>query len=171
MLNTFPTAAVISTCGHISRDLFNFDDREGNFYLVGSMGMAAPVGVGVALADPNRMVVVFDGDGSLAMNTNGMLSVSAAGTRILHIVLDNGVHGSTGGQRTMSFHDPAAAALAFGYRSAAVLENMDFDWLSVDPLPAFIWAKVQPRSAPVGGRVTHTPNELRDRFTRFLSAR
>jgi len=171
VLNTFPTAAVISTCGHISRDLFNFDDREGNFYLVGSMGMAAPVGVGVALADPNRMVVVFDGDGSLTMNTNGMLSVAAAGARLLHIVLDNGVHGSTGGQRTMSFHDPAAAALAFGYRSAAVLGELDFDWSSVDSLPAFIWAKVEPRSTPVGGRVAHTPHELRDRFTCFLSAR
>ncbi|MEW1825296.1 thiamine pyrophosphate-dependent enzyme [Streptomyces sp. NPDC088196] len=169
VLTAFPTAAVISTCGHISRDLFNFQDRDGNFYLVGSMGMAAPVGVGVALADPGRPVVVLDGDGSLAMNTGGMLSVGATGARLLHVALDNGVHGSTGGQRTVPFEDPVAAALAFGYRRALSVDTPDVDWASIDAFPAFVHAKVRPRSVPVGRRVVHTPDELRERFARFLS--
>ncbi|MFJ2605359.1 thiamine pyrophosphate-dependent enzyme [Streptomyces sp. NPDC091279] len=171
VLTAFPSAAVISTCGHISRDLFNFEDRDGNFYLVGSMGMAAPVGVGVALADPGRLVVVLDGDGSLAMNTSGMLSVAAAGARLLHVVLDNGVHGSTGGQRTVKFENPASAALAFGYRRALTMATPDLDWASLDAFPAFVHAKVQPRNAPVGRRVVQTPHELRERFTRFLSVK
>lgn len=171
VLTAYPDAAVISTCGHISRDLFNHDDRAGNFYLVGSMGMAAPVAVGVALAAPGRTVVAFDGDGSLAMNTGGMLSVAATGARVLHVVLDNGVHGSTGGQRTLGFHDPLSAALAFGYRRALALETPEHDWASLDEFPAFVHAKVRPRAAPVGRRVVHTPDELRDRFTRFLSAK
>ncbi|MFJ6216122.1 thiamine pyrophosphate-dependent enzyme [Streptomyces sp. NPDC092296] len=170
VLRAFPTAAVISTCGHISRDLFNHDDRDGNFYLVGSMGMAAPVAVGVAAARRDQLIVVFDGDGSFAMNTGGMLSVAASGAKILHVVLDNGVHGSTGGQRTMSFQDPVSAALAFGYRRAVLVDSPDHDWSSLDTLPAFAWAKVEPRNAPVGGRVVHTPHELRDRFAQYLSA-
>lgn len=169
-LMEFPDAAVVSTCGHISRDLYNFDDRPGNFYLVGSMGMAAPVAAGIALADPNRTVVIFDGDGSFAMNPGGMLSVAAAGGRIVHIVLDNGVHGSTGGQVPIAFSDPMAAALAFGYHSAARVSGDKFDWASVRQQPALVHVVVQPRAVPVGHRVRHSPQQLRDRFQQFLLA-
>ncbi len=169
VLTAFPDAAVISTCGHISREPFNYQDREGNFYLVGSMGIAASVGLGVALTDPGRPVVVLDGDGSLAMNTRGMLSVAAAGARLIHVVLDNAVHGSTCGERTVKYDAPVAAALAFGYRRALSVDTPDVDWASVDTFPVFVHAKVEPRDTPVGRRVAHTPAELREHFTRFLT--
>lgn len=169
VLAAYPDAAVVSTCGHISRDLFNVDDRPGNFYLVGSMGMATPVGIGVALAQPQATVVVFDGDGALAMNMSAMRSVAASGARIIHVVLDNGQHGSTGGQRSVGLADIVTAATAVGYQYAGRYEEGPGAAVSVSAFPALIHASVDPRDAPVGRRVDLTPQELRDRFAASLS--
>lgn len=168
VLRAFPDAAVVSTCGHISRDLFGTADRPGNFYLVGSMGMAAPVAAGVAAARPDRTVVALDGDGSFAMNVSGTLPVAALGCRLVHVVLDNGVHGSTGGQATLRPADPTALARALGYRDVVTLTDADQP-LTVTRFPAFVHAVVEPRDRPVGRRITHTPAELRDRFAHHLS--
>lgn len=168
VLSAFPDAAVVSTCGHITRDLYNHADRPGNFYLVGSMGMAAPIAAGIAAVLPEELVVVFDGDGSLSMNTGGMLSVAAVGGKVVHVVLDNGQHGSTGGQRTVEFQNPSAAALAFGYASSH-LADASFRWGGIDAFPALVHVIVDPRDRPVGKRVDHSPQEIRDRFKSFLT--
>src|SRR5262249_46168883 len=114
LIDAHPDAAVVSTCGHISRDLFNFHDRRGTFYLVGSMGMAAPVALGVSILRPSTTVIAIDGDGSAAMNISGAASVAGSGNRILHVVLDNGQHGSTGGQRVSPSGDLASVARGLG---------------------------------------------------------
>lgn len=97
MLVRHPDALIVSTCGFTSRELFNAADRPENFYLVGSMGMSAPVALGLALARPERTVIALDGDGSLLMNLSVLPLVAASGTRLLHVVVDNGMHESTGG--------------------------------------------------------------------------
>ncbi len=114
----YPSSLYVSTCGFITRDLYNLNDRPGNFYLVGSMGMAAPVGLGVALAQPGKHVVVLDGDGSFAMNLSVLPMIAEHGPDLVHVVLDNGAHESTGGQRPVRIGDPAALALAAGYPAA-----------------------------------------------------
>ena len=92
---------VVACNGMIAREVFTFRDRESNFYMIGSMGLALSIGMGVALSRPERTVLVLDGDGNLLMGAGVLASVAAAGLRnLLHIVLDNEVHGSTGGQRT-----------------------------------------------------------------------
>lgn len=162
-----PDAVYVSTCGHVSRDLFDAGDRPGTFYLVGSMGMAAPVAAGVALAQPRRTVVAIDGDGSFVMNISGALTAAATGARLVHVVLDNGRHQSTGGQRTLPVGDPLGLARALGYRRVLSFDD-PAQPLVVDAFPAFVHARVDPRDAPVGPRITLTPPDLRDRFASHL---
>jgi phosphonopyruvate decarboxylase len=91
----------ISTTGHISRISFSVGDHS-DFYMLGSMGHALPIGLGVALGT-DRKVVVLDGDGSCLMHAGAMASVGADKPKnLIHIVLDNEVHGSTGGQPSLS---------------------------------------------------------------------
>ncbi|MDQ0424646.1 thiamine pyrophosphate-dependent enzyme [Cellulomonas iranensis] len=164
-----PDALYVSTCGYVSRDLFNAGDRPGTFYLVGSMGMAAPVATGIALALPGRTVVAIDGDGSFAMNLSGALTAAVAGARLVHVVLDNGRHQSTGGQRTVPVRDPLGLARSLGYRRTLSLDDPTRP-LVLDTFPAFVHARVDARDAPVGPRITLTPHQLRDRFAAHAAA-
>lgn len=91
----------VSTTGFISRISFRVDDFP-DFYMVGSMGHALPIGLGVAL-ESDKKVVVLDGDSSCLMHSGAMASVGAERpTNLIHIVLDNEVHGSTGNQPSLS---------------------------------------------------------------------
>lgn len=94
---------IVSTTGFISRELFSVLDRPGNFYMIGSMGLATPFALGMALSKPNRRFISIEGDGSALLNLGGLSMVNAFGASNLSvIVLDNGVYGSTGGQSTIS---------------------------------------------------------------------
>jgi phosphonopyruvate decarboxylase len=123
------TPAVISTTGKLSRELYELDDRahdkRNRFYMVGSMGCAAGFGLGVARAQPERPVIVLDGDGALLMKLGSLATTGALAPRNYHhVVFDNGAHESTGGQPTPSpAVDFALAALACGYRHAETVSE------------------------------------------------
>ncbi len=92
---------VICNIGFPSRELYDIDDRDENFYMIGSMGLASSIGLGLALSRPDKDVVVIDGDGSLLMNMGSLVTVFANNPRNLTwIVIDNGAYGSTGNQDT-----------------------------------------------------------------------
>jgi phosphonopyruvate decarboxylase len=116
--------AVVCTTGKLSRELYELDDRDASkanrFYMVGSMGCAAGFGLGVARAQPERSVVVLDGDGALLMKLGSLATTGALRpANYHHVVFDNGAHDSTGGQPTPSpAVDFALAALACGYQLA-----------------------------------------------------
>jgi thiamine pyrophosphate-dependent acetolactate synthase large subunit-like protein len=94
---------LIAANGMISREAMGARDRAENFYMIGSMGLASSIGLGLAISQPKRRVVVLDGDGNLLMNLGVLPTVSFfAPTNFIHIVLDNAVHGSTGNQPTVS---------------------------------------------------------------------
>ena len=122
-------AAVIATTGKLSRELYELDDREhdkrNRFYMVGSMGCAAGFGLGVARAQPERPVIVLDGDGALLMKLGTLATTGALGpANYHHVVLDNGAHDSTGAQPTPSPSvDFASVALACGYRHAETVSD------------------------------------------------
>src|SRR6185436_8104592 len=82
------------------------------------MGLASSIGLGLALVQPSRTVVVFDGDGNVLMNMGTLGSVAAAGVgNFYHVMFDNAAHGSTGDQRTISDRVPLEQiARAAGYR-------------------------------------------------------
>ncbi|MFB7057114.1 thiamine pyrophosphate-dependent enzyme [Streptomyces vinaceus] len=159
-----PDALIVSTCGFTSRELFNAADRPGNFYLVGSMGMSAPVALGLALARPERTVIALDGDGSLLMNLSVLPLVAASGTELLHVVVDNGMHESTGGQSTVQRSDFVALALAAGYRAAARVETSEeLRAVELPVGPTLLHALTGPRADGPGRRVTHSPQEIVER--------
>ncbi len=112
---------VIATTGMPSRELFSVADRAENFYMQGSMGHAASIGLGIALTRPEKKMVVLDGDGALLMH---MGVLSAVGhykpANFFHLVLDNEAYETTGNQDTTSkTTDFCLAAKAAGYRETA----------------------------------------------------
>jgi thiamine pyrophosphate-dependent acetolactate synthase large subunit-like protein len=119
---------VIASLGHPAYDLFAAGDRPANFYTWGSMGLASSIGLGLALAQPDRRVVVLDGDGSLLMNLGSLATVGWVRPRNLFIIVwDNALYGTTGGQSTATAHgaDLAAAATAMGIAHVARASSID----------------------------------------------
>jgi thiamine pyrophosphate-dependent acetolactate synthase large subunit-like protein len=144
-------ALVIHANGMISRAGFSTGDRDEHFYMIGSMGLASSIGLGVALARPGRRVVVLDGDGNLLMNLGVLAQVGAQRpARFLHVCLDNGVHGSTGNQPTISDRVALdAVARAAGYVAASRVEGPAELRSALGELlecrgPAFLLARITP---------------------------
>ena len=106
-------ALLVGNIGYPSRELHAVADRAENFYMLGSMGLASSIGLGVALACRDRRVIALDGDGSVLMNL-GTLATQAhyAPGNYLLIILDNGVYGSTGCQPTFASQKTDLAAMA-----------------------------------------------------------
>jgi phosphonopyruvate decarboxylase/sulfopyruvate decarboxylase subunit beta len=163
---------VVHANGFISRESFNLEDRPGNFYMIGSMGLASSIALGVALNKPERRVVVFDGDGNVLMNLGSLALIGATQTaNLLHVVFDNEVYGSTGNQRTISgqvaLEDIARAS---GYKqvrrvdSEAALRVAAQEMLA-QPGPSFLLSKIEPdREERKIGRITHEPPRIAARF-------
>jgi phosphonopyruvate decarboxylase len=169
-------AAVIATTGKCGRELFTLADRPQHLYQVGSMGGASAMGLGVAL-NTSRPVVVLDGDGAALMKLGNLATIgSRAPANLVHVVLDNGVHDSTGGQATVSPSvDFAAVALACGYASGATCDSPEgFERALREtrsgPGPHLIHARIAPGSLAKLGRPTVGPAEVARRFRRFLAA-
>ena len=111
--------AVVSNLGWPSKELYALKHQPSNFYMLGSMGMATPVGLGVALTS-SRDVVVIDGDGSLLMNPGTMATAAYTHPKNLTVLaIDNGAYGSTGNQPTFaaSCVDLEQVARGFGFKN------------------------------------------------------
>ena len=92
---------IISANGFISRDLFDACDRNSNFYMIGSMGLASSIGLGVALKNTKKKIFVFDGDGNILMNLGSLITIGITKPKnLVHVIFDNSSHESTGGQPT-----------------------------------------------------------------------
>lgn len=168
-------AAVIATTGKCGRELFTLADRPQHLYQVGSMGCASAMGLGVAL-HVKRPVVVLDGDGAALMKMGNFASIGARRPEnLLHVVLDNGVHDSTGGQATVSPSvDFARVALACGYRGAFSCDDLEgfeaaFATALASPGPQLIHTRIAPGSIAKLGRPTVSPPEVARRFKAFLA--
>ena len=172
-------AAVIATTGKCTRELFTIEDRTQNFYQIGSMGCATGMGLGLAL-NTERPVAILDGDGALLMKMGTLATIGAyAPSGLLHIILDNGVHDSTGGQATVSEHvDFARVALACGYAAAVSCDTLGgfeqalgsaFNGASKGGWPRLIHMQIAPGSMKPLGRPTVEPTEVVARFKEFLS--
>ncbi|HEU4371386.1 MAG TPA: thiamine pyrophosphate-dependent enzyme [Methylomirabilota bacterium] len=163
-------APITHANGYICRESFSLADRPQSFYMIGSMGLAPAIALGLALAQPTRRVVVFDGDGNLLMNL-GILAMIAAQrpANLLHLVFDNEVYGSTGNQASLSRGvrlDRLAAAAGFA-SATAVSEPWTLDAALGGALasdgPHFVLVKVTAEEADVP-RLPYAPAALRDRF-------
>jgi sulfopyruvate decarboxylase subunit beta len=173
-----PEWLVVVCNGMIGRELWTIGDRPNHFYMIGSMGLASTIGLGLALKQPEKKVVVLDGDGNVLMNMGALGNVAQlAPPNFFHVVLDNGVHGSTGGQRTVS--DAVAleaVAKACGYRNArrveteAELEDALGGFFEASG-PTMLLAKVEPTANQHGiARVEVEPPALAERFRAVATA-
>jgi phosphonopyruvate decarboxylase len=168
---------VIVTTGKAGRELFTLRDREQHLYQVGSMGCAAPMGLGVALATRQR-TLVLDGDGAALMKLGAFATIGAyQPPGLIHVVLDNGVHDSTGGQATVAGSvDFAGVALACGYAHAFICDSVaGFEAAFARALdssgPVLLHARIRPGSEKILGRPTIAPHEVAQRFRGFLRQR
>jgi phosphonopyruvate decarboxylase/sulfopyruvate decarboxylase subunit beta len=162
---------VVHANGHICRESFAVGDRPGNFYMIGSMGLASAIGLGIALARPARRVVVFDGDGNVLMALGTLAMVAAERpAHFLHLVFDNGTYGSTGGQATVSRQVPLEeVARACGYaRVRRVRDEESLERVEFSDGPACVVVEVEPTDGAGLPRVEIAPPALARRFAEAI---
>lgn len=164
--------------GFMSRAAFGARDSDASFYMIGSMGLASSIGLGIAMARPERRVLVLDGDGNVLMNLGTLATIAvAAPANLRHVCFDNSVHASTGGQPTISDRVRLeAVARAAGYRRVERVETTDALAKTLPafldgPGPAFLLVRTTlgPPGAP-GPRIPFTPLEMTARMRRALGA-
>lgn len=156
--------------GFPSREVHKLRDRNLNFYMIGSMGVAASIGLGLALAQPQKKVVVFDGDGNVLMGMGSLATIGALQPRnLIHVVFDNEVYGTTGNQPTYSrLVKLDQVAKATGYANVErVREREDivyeFKSMLAEPGPSFLLIKVNEQIEDAE-RVALEPHEMTNRF-------
>jgi phosphonopyruvate decarboxylase len=166
-----PSTLVIATTGKTARELAEYRDRPANLYVVGSMGCASSIAMGLAMHRPERQVLVLDGDGAALMRLEALVSIGHyRPTNLVHIVLDNQTYESTGEQRTLS---PTVQfprlAVACGYRTAAsacTLQTLDrlLENATRTEGPHLIHFRIRPGSDPNLSRPVLAPHEVARRF-------
>src|SRR5207237_85681 len=167
--------AVIGGIGNSNFDLFAAGHRPQNFYMLGSMGLAVPIALGVALAQPQRGVIALEGDGSLLMQLGSLATIANLKPRNLIIVVwDNAMYQITGKQPTASAGHADFVAIAHGAgleNSAWAPDEAEFDRLVVQALsapgPWFIAAKIDASSPK--GQTPREPVIIKDRFTKAMA--
>ena len=162
---------IVSSVGNATFDLVSTADRPENFYVWNSMGMASSIGLGLALARPDKRVIVLDGDGALLMNLGSLATATMAGVpNLVHVVWDNGGWEITGAQPagTTFGVDLAAIARGAGFRHISSVDNLDdFRSAFAEAIAAaeawFIDARIEATGA-LKNRPTKTLTVIRDRF-------
>ncbi|GIN38952.1 MULTISPECIES: phosphonopyruvate decarboxylase [Heyndrickxia] len=165
----------LATTGKTGRELYEIEDSQNNFYMVGSMGCISSIGLGMSIAKKDKKFIAIDGDGALLMRlgnlaTNGYYSPS----NLLHILLDNHSYDSTGGQMTVSQHTNfIEMAAACGYKQSIYVHNLlelrnyiQF-WKSHQEL-TFLYMKIAKGSKNGIGRPRQSPVEIKERLQVFL---
>lgn len=168
---------VISANGMISRELFSIKDTTCNFYMLGSMGLASSIGFGLAYNSPNRKVVVIDGDGNILMNLGSLATIGhfALGN-LIHFVLDNEMHASTGGQPTVSNTVKLEeVAIAAGFKIVKGVSSSEDLYMAIREVlnsegPSFILVKIEKGDKEVP-RVSHEPIHIKNRFKEAIANR
>lgn len=166
---------MIATTGKTGRELYEIGDACNHLYMVGSMGCVSSLGLGLALSQKNRKINVIDGDGSLLMRmgsfaTNGYYNPH----NMLHILLDNHSHDSTGGQRTVShnvnFVDIGASC---GYMRSIYIHNVKElkaairVWKKTRGL-TFLYMRISKGSTKQLGQPKIKPYEVKERLQDFI---
>jgi thiamine pyrophosphate-dependent acetolactate synthase large subunit-like protein len=169
--------AVIGGIGNTNFDLWAAGHRPQNFYMLGSMGLAFPIALGVALAQPKRRVFALEGDGSLLMQLGSLSTIATlAPKNLTMVVMDNGIYQITGAQPTpaAALTDIVAIAQASGIASSAwAADEEDFERLIEQSLtadaPTLIGVRIDDK--PGVGATRRDPVQIRERFMLGMGVR
>lgn len=171
---------IVSTTGMISRELFEYraamnQGHERDFLTVGSMGHASQIALGIALAQPERRVWCFDGDGAAIMHMGSMAIVAnKAPKNYVHVVFNNGAHDSVGGQPTVGLKiDLPAVAKAVGYKATYSVDSKAelgsvLAKVNTFESPVLLEIKVKKGNRKDLGRPTTTPIQNKEALMTFL---
>lgn len=169
--------AVIGGIGNTNFDLWAAGHRPQNFYMLGSMGLAFPIALGVALAQPDRRVFALEGDGSLLMQLGALSTIAALKPKnLIMIVMDNGIYQITGAQPTPAAGVADIVAIAIGSglaNSAWAADEEDFERLVDEAMsrsePSFIAIRIDDK--PGVATTRRDPVQIRERFMHGLGVR
>lgn len=169
--------AVIGGIGNTNFDLWAAGHRPQNFYMLGSMGLAFPIALGVALAQPNRRVFALEGDGSLLMQLGALTTIATlAPSNLTMVVMDNGVYQITGAQPTpaAAVADIVAIAVASGLSNSTwAADEEDFERLIEQSMsasgPTLIGVRIDDK--PGTGTTRRDPVQIRERFMHGMGVR
>lgn len=169
--------AVIGGIGNTNFDLWAAGHRPQNFYMLGSMGLAFPIALGVALAQPKRHVFALEGDGSLLMQLGTLSTIATlAPKNLTMIIMDNGVYQITGAQPTPAsgVADLVAIAVASGLTNSAwAADEEDFERLIAQSMssagPTLIGVRIDDK--PGTGTTRRDPVQIRERFMNGMGVR
>jgi len=173
IVNEIGDVPIISANGFISRDLYETCDKDKNFYMIGSMGLASSIGLGVALKNPKVKVFIFDGDGNILMNLGSLTTIGSLQPKnLVHIIFDNNSHESTGGQPThtnkIKLEDIGKSV---NYKTYTILSKKDLIFnlkkIKNQKGPIMLVVKVK-KSKKISTRVEIEPEQIRKRFTNSL---
>ncbi|MBN1802407.1 MAG: sulfopyruvate decarboxylase subunit beta [Candidatus Lokiarchaeota archaeon] len=164
---------VVCNLGVPSKEFFNAKDRPENFYMMGSMGLASSIALGLALARPDKKIWCIEGDGALLMNLGSLCTIANLNPKNMTlIVIDNGVYGSTGGQKT---HTSQATrleqvAIGAGFKSSVVISSQE----QIVPILEqgsddcrFVLIKTEPGNSTVKN-IPLSPVAIKERFKRSI---
>jgi phosphonopyruvate decarboxylase len=165
----------LATTGKTGRELYEIEDGRNNLYMVGSMGCVSSIGLGLSMTQHKLDIIAIDGDGALLMRmgnlaTNGYYSPA----NLLHILLDNHSHDSTGGQRTVSDNvNFVEIAASCGYAKSIYVHNLAElaetiqQWKKTRGL-TFLYLKIRQGSKEKLGRPKLKPHEVTERLKGFI---
>ena len=173
-LKNIGNSPIVAANGFISRDLFNVKDKKTNFYMIGSMGLASSIGLGIALKKPRKKIFVFDGDGNILMNLGSLATIGKINpSNLIHLVFDNSIHESTGGQPTGSDTvsiEKIANACNYQYVFKISKENEILKILNKIKKysgPILILIKID-KGNFIGRRISKTPKNIKEEFIKNI---
>tara|TARA_B110000438_G_scaffold45722_1_gene45843 strand:- start:371 stop:919 length:549 start_codon:yes stop_codon:yes gene_type:complete len=164
---------IISANGFMSRDLFEVNDKESNFYMIGSMGLASSIGLGIALKNPKKRIFIFDGDGNILMNLGSLVTIGSLKPKnLIHVVFDNNSHESTGKQPTNSSKINLEKIAKNTNYKIFIIKSKSKLILVLDEIkklsgPIFLLIKIS-TSNERSKRVSLEPKDIRDRVINSL---
>jgi phosphonopyruvate decarboxylase len=168
-----PQDVLLTTTGYCGRELYALEDRANQLYMVGSMGCVSSLGLGIALTQPQRRVIAIDGDGAALMRLGAWATIGyQRPENLVHVLLDNQVHDSTGGQSTVSHSiDFCAIAASCGYpKIIHVTTPAELQAIVADPPDqlTFVYAKIRPGVPDSLPRPKVSPESVAQRLRHHL---
>ncbi|MDP2217616.1 MAG: sulfopyruvate decarboxylase subunit beta [Methanolobus sp.] len=160
-------ALLVCNIGIPCKELYSVCDTPGNFYMLGSMGLASSIGLGLALSLPRRKIIAIDGDGSVLMNLGSLATIATqAPENYLLVIIDNGSYGSTGDQPTATSKGADLSKVAMGAGNRRVCRadsHEELKHILQDNDHGIIVVKVNPGNADAPN-INMCPGDILRRF-------